>query len=158
MSHSIRQAKNGDEHIIHDYICKLADYEKLHQRVQVTLDDITRDFFGSHPRVFCDLGFWNGRPAGFSIWFYDYSTFRGRAGIYLEDLFVDEDMRGHGIGKALFCYLAQRCTDEKLLRLKWSVLDWNAPSIAFYDSLGAVAQKEWLGYDLTGDALQGLAT
>ena len=158
MSLSVRQAKTGDDQIIHDFICKLADYEKLRHRVQVTLADINRDFFGNTPRVFCDLAFWNGRPAGFSIWFYDYSTFRGRAGIYLEDLFVDEDVRGHGIGKALFGNLAQRCADEKLPRLKWSVLDWNAPSIAFYDSLGAVMQKEWLGYDLTGDALQGLAT
>jgi GNAT superfamily N-acetyltransferase len=158
MSISVRKARTDDDHVIYDFICKLADYEKLRHRVEVTLADINRDFFSSRPRVFCDLAFWEERPAGFAIWFYDYSTFRGRAGIYLEDLFVDEGMRGHGIGKALLRALAQRCVDEKLPRLRWSVLDWNTPSIAFYESLGAMSQKEWIGYDLTSDALQGLAT
>jgi GNAT superfamily N-acetyltransferase len=96
--------------------------------------------------------------SGFALWFYNYSTFRGRAGIYLEDLFVDDAMRGKGIGKALLKHLAQRCVKEGLPRLQWWVLDWNAPSIEFYKSLGAVPQGEWTVFRVSGDALSRLAT
>ncbi len=97
------------------------------------------------------------KPAGFALWFYNYSTFRGRAGIYLEDLFVDDAMRGKGIGKALLKHLAQRCVKEGLPRLQWWVLDWNAPSIEFYKSLGAVPQDEWTVFRVSGEALDKLA-
>ena len=158
MSLTIRQAAQGDEKLVHDYILKLAHYERLGHEVEATVVDIREGLFGKRPRAHCDLAFWNERPAGFALWFYNYSTFRGRAGIYLEDLFVDEDMRGKGIGKALLQHLAKRCVEEGLPRLQWWVLDWNAPSIAFYKSLGAVPQNEWTVYRVSGDALKELAS
>jgi GNAT superfamily N-acetyltransferase len=96
---SIRQAVPGDEQIVFDYICKLADYESLRHEVAATVGDIRESLFGATPRAYCDLAFWNGKPAGFALWFYNYSTFRGRAGIYLEDLFVDDAMRGKGMAR-----------------------------------------------------------
>ena len=157
MSLLIRQAVSGDEQLVFDYIVKLAVYEELRHEVKATVDDIREGLFGAAPRAVCDLAFWNGEPAGFALWFYNYSTFRGRAGIYLEDLFVDDAMRGKGIGKALLKHLAQRCVKEGLPRLQWWVLDWNAPSIAFYKSLGAEPQDEWTVYRVSGAALDKLA-
>ena len=157
MSLAIRQAVAGDEALVYGYIRKLAAYEKLDHEVGATADDIRDSLFGPAPRAFCDLAYWNRQPAGFALWFYNYSTFRGRAGIYLEDLFVDEGMRGLGIGKALLRHLARRCVAEGLPRLQWWVLDWNAPSIEFYKSLGAVPQDEWTVFRVSGDALQKLA-
>ncbi len=157
MTLSIRNAISGDEQLVYDYVCKLADYEKLRHKVTTTVSNIAESLFGANPRVFCDLAFWNGEPAGFALWFYNYSTFRGRAGIYLEDLFVDEALRGKGIGKSLLLHLAKRCVAEGLPRLQWSVLDWNAPTIAFYKSLGAVPQDEWTIYNVADGALQKLA-
>jgi GNAT superfamily N-acetyltransferase len=110
------------------------------------------------PRAHCDIAMWNGEVAGMALWFYNYSTFLGRAGIYLEDLFVRPAFRGHGIGKSLIAYLAQRCIDENLSRLQWSVLDWNAPSIAFYESLGADVMREWLACRMSRKAIDTLAT
>jgi GNAT superfamily N-acetyltransferase len=153
----IRQAAPGDEQLVFDYVCKLADYESLRHEVEATVADIRESLFGATPRAVCDLAFWNDEPAGFALWFYNYSTFRGRAGIYLEDLFVDDAMRGRGIGKALLQHLAKRCVDEGLPRLQWWVLDWNAPSIEFYKSLGAVPQDEWTVFRVSGDALEKLA-
>lgn len=157
MSLHIREAVPGEEQIVFDFICKLADYEKLRHEVQATAADIGESLFGTAPKVHCDLALWDGKPAGFALWFYNYSTFRGRAGIYLEDLFVDDAMRGKGIGKALLRHLARRCVKEGLPRLQWWVLDWNAPSIAFYKSLGAVPQDEWTVYRVSGEALERLA-
>ena len=157
MSLTIRQAVAGDEALVYGYICKLAAYEKLSHEVEATADDIRDSLFGPAPRAFCDLACWNSQPAGFALWFYNYSTFRGRAGIYLEDLFVDEEKRGLGIGKSLLRHLARRCVAEGLPRLQWWVLDWNAPSIDFYKSLGAMAQDEWTVFRVSGDALEKLA-
>ena len=109
------------------------------------------------PRVFCDIAEVEGRPVGFAVWFYSYSTFRGRHGIYLEDLFVETAARGLGAGKALLAGLARRCRDEGLPRLDWAVLDWNAPSIAFYDALGAETLDGWTTRRLTGAPLERLA-
>ena len=114
MSLLIRQAVPGDEQLVFDYVCKLADYENLRHEVAATVGDIRESLFGVTPRAYCDLAFWNGEPAGFALWFYNYSTFRGRAGIYLEDLFVDDAMRGKGIGKALLKHLAQRCLKGRI--------------------------------------------
>jgi GNAT superfamily N-acetyltransferase len=158
MSLDIRQAVSGDEHLVFDYICKLAEYEKLRHEVKATVEDIRLGLFSDTPRAVCDLAFWNGRPAGFALWFYNYSTFSGRAGIYLEDLFVDQSMRGLGIGKSLLQHLARRCVTEGLRRLQWSVLDWNAPSIDFYKSLGAEPQDEWTVFRVSGPALHKLAS
>jgi GNAT superfamily N-acetyltransferase len=153
----IRAAERSDAALILGFVRKLAEYERLLHEVAASEADIVRDLFGENPRVFCDIALWGGAPAGFALWFHSYSTFRGRHGLYLEDLFVEPAYRGRGIGKALLIRLAQRCRAEGLDRLEWSVLDWNAPSIEFYKSLGALARDEWTVFRLTGDALKNLA-
>lgn len=153
----VRPATADDADLILEFIQALADYEKLAHEAQATLNDIRRDLFGPKPRAFCDIAEIAGAPVGFALWFYNYSTFRGRAGIWLEDLFVRPEARGAGAGKALLAGLARRCAAENLARLEWSVLDWNAPSIAFYDSLGALTMNEWTTRRMEGEALQGLA-
>ena len=157
MSVTTRVASPADIPLILEFIRDLADYERLLHEVEATEADIRRDLFGENPRCFCDIAEDNGQPVGFALWFYNYSTFRGRAGIYLEDLFVKPDFRGGGAGKALLRRLAQRCVDADLGRLEWAVLNWNAPSIAFYDSLGASAKDDWTVRRLDGEALAALA-
>jgi len=154
---AIRAATADDAALILTFIQALADYEKLAHEAQATTDDIRRDLFGEPPRAFCDIAEIDDAPVGFALWFYNYSTFRGRAGIWLEDLFVKPEARGAGAGKALLAALARRCVTEELGRLEWSVLDWNAPSIAFYDSLGALAMDEWTTRRMEGQALLRLA-
>ena len=153
----VRSATPADAGLIHQFILDLADYEKLLDTVQATEADTTAALFGDNPRAFADIAELDGQPVGFSLWFYNYSTFVGRHGIWLEDLFVQPSARGSGAGKALLANLAKRCVDEGLGRLEWSVLDWNAPSIAFYDSLGAAAMDEWIIRRLTGDGIRKLA-
>ena len=157
MAITIRAASPADTPLILQFINELAEYERLSHEVTASESDIRRDLFGENPRCFCDIAEDKGRPVGFALWFYNYSTFRGRAGIYLEDLFVKPDFRGGGAGKALLRRLAQRCVDADLGRLEWAVLNWNAPSIAFYDSLGASAKDDWTVRRLDGDALVRLA-
>lgn len=157
MAVSIRAATPGDAALILRFIVALADYEKLLDEVEATEADIARDLFGAVPRAFCDIAEIDGEPAGFALWFYSYSTFVGRHGIYLEDLFVDPAARGAGAGKALLQNLARRCVAEGLGRLEWTVLDWNAPAIGFYDGLGAEAMGGWTARRLTGEALAALA-
>lgn len=154
---SVRPAVPTDGDLILQFIRDLAEYEKLLDDVRATRDDITVALFGDNPKAFCDIAEIDGRPAGFALWFYNFSTFVGRHGIYLEDLFVRPEARGSGAGKALLANLARRCVDEDLGRLEWAVLDWNAPSIAFYDSLGAAAMDEWIVRRMTGEALRKLA-
>ena len=157
MSVTIRPAAREDAALIHAFIRELAEYEKLTEDVTASEADIARSLFCASPRVFCDIAEWNGEPAGFALWFYNFSTFRGAHGIYLEDLFVRPQFRGHGLGKALLVNLAQRAVAEGCARVEWAVLDWNAPSIAFYQSLGAVPMDEWTVFRLTGKALEKLA-
>ena len=157
MSVVIRPAAPIDAPLILQFIRDLAAYEKLLHEVEATEDDIRRDLFGENPRCFCDIAEHEGAPVGFALWFYNYSTFRGRAGIYLEDLFVKPEARGLGAGKALLRRLAQRVVEADLGRLEWWVLDWNAPSIAFYDSLGAKPMSDWTVRRLDGEALRALA-
>jgi GNAT superfamily N-acetyltransferase len=154
----VRVATVGDAPLILSFIRELAEYERLLHEVEATEADIRRDLFGENPRSFCEIAEHDGQPVGFALWFYNYSTFRGRAGIYLEDLFVRTEARGVGAGKALLRRLAQRCLDADLGRLEWAVLNWNAPSIAFYDSLGASAKTEWTVRRLDGEALETLAS
>lgn len=154
---NIRNVHLEDIHEVYALICELADYEKLRHEVDATEADIADALFGANPRVFAEIAEWKGEVAGFSLWFYNYSTFRGRHGLYLEDLYVRPAFRGHSIGKALIVSLAQRCVTEDLARFQWSVLDWNTPSIEFYKSLGAKMTPEWLGCRVEGEALGKLA-
>ena len=157
MTLTIRPARPDEAGLVLDFIKALAEYEKLADRVVATEAEIAAALFGENPRAFCDIAEWNGEPAGFDVWFYTYSTFSGRHGIWLEDLFVHPQFRGHGIGKALMSSLAKRCLDEGLPRLAWWVLNWNEPSRVFYRSLGAKAQDEWTVKRLDGEALARLA-
>jgi len=157
MSLTIRRAVAGEAELVLGFIRELAAYERLAHEVDATPEAIDEALFGESPRVFCDIAEWDGEPVGFALWFYNFSTFRGRHGIYLEDLFVRDAMRGRGIGKALLSRLARRCLDEGLTRLEWWVLDWNEPSIAFYRSIGAQAMDEWTVQRVTGEALEQLA-
>jgi GNAT superfamily N-acetyltransferase len=154
---TIRPARRDDAALILGFVQELAAYERLAHEVEASEADILRDLFGAAPRVFCDIAEAAGAPIGFALWFYSYSTFRGRHGVYLEDLFVRPEMRRLGAGRALLQSLAQRCIDERLGRLEWAVLDWNAPAIGFYDSLGAAAMDAWTVRRLTGEALARLA-
>lgn len=157
MSVHIRPAAPGDERLIHSLIRELADYERLSHEVDSDETMIADALFCALPRAFCEIAEWRGKPAGFALWFYNYSTFRGRYGLYLEDLFVRPKFRGCGIGKALLAHLARRCKQDGLARFEWSVLDWNTPSIDFYKGLGAEAMDDWTIFRVTGDALDKLA-
>jgi GNAT superfamily N-acetyltransferase len=157
MTVSVRPARRSDTPVIYDFIRQLAAYEKLLATVQATERDIAEALFGPAPRASCEIAEADSEPVGFALWFYTFSTFRGRAGIYLEDLFVLPQARGLGAGKALLANLARRCIEEKLGRLEWAVLDWNAPALAFYDRLGAQAMDEWTVRRLSGPALAALA-
>lgn len=157
MTVRVRPARVDDVELVHAMIRELAVYEKLEHALEAKPADIAGLLFGPRPAAFCDIVEVDGAPAGFALWFYSVSTFKGRRGIYLEDLFVQEAHRGKGAGLALLKTLARRCRDEGLGRLEWAVLDWNAPSIAFYDSLGADAMTDWITRRLTGKALAELA-
>ena len=153
----VRPAQPSDTSVVHALIRELAEYEKLLDQVVATEADTAAALFGENPRVFCDIAEWDGAPAGFALWFYNFSTFRGAYGIYLEDLFVRPQFRGNGIGKALLVSLARRAVAEGCARLDWAVLDWNTPSISFYEKLGARPITGWTGYRLTNEALTRLA-
>lgn len=157
MSVLVRAARESDTALIFDLVRELAVYEKLGDTVDATPDAIAGALFGKEPRLFCDIAEWNGEAAGFALWFLNFSTFRGRHGIYLEDLFVRPAFRGRGLGKALMAQLARRCVEQGLARFEWSVLDWNAPSIAFYKSIGANVMDDWKICRLSGPALQAFA-
>lgn len=153
MSTTIRRAVAGDEALVHRYICALAEYEKLRHEVTASVADVAAALFSDQPKAYCEIASWAGEPCGMALWFYNFSTFHGRHGVYLEDLFVDPAQRGKGIGKALLQHLAQICQAEGLTRLQWWVLDWNEPAIEFYKSIGAQPMDEWTTYRLSGAAL-----
>jgi GNAT superfamily N-acetyltransferase len=138
-------------------IRELAGYQKLDHQVEATDAMIDAALFGDNPQLYCEIAEWNHEPAGFAIWFHNFSTFSGRPGIYLEDLFVRPAQRGKGIGKALLVHLAKECVENGWSRLQWSVLNWNTPAIEFYKSLGAVLLDEWTICRLDGPALTALA-
>ena len=157
MSLTIRRARPDEAGLVFSLVRELADYEKLLHEVHASEADIAEALFGANPRLICDIAEWHGEPAGFAVWFVNFSTFAGRHGIYLEDLFVRPALRGKGIGKALLVHLAKQCLANGWSRLQWAVLDWNAPSIAFYKSLGAVMLDDWTLCRVSGPALTRLA-
>jgi GNAT superfamily N-acetyltransferase len=157
MSLKIRRARPDEAGLVLSLVRELAEYEKLSHEVEATESMMADALFGGNPRLFCDIAEWNGEVAGFAVWFINFSTFSGRSGIYLEDLFVRPVLRGKGIGKALLSHLAKVCVTRGWSRLQWSVLDWNTPSIEFYKSLGAVLVDEWKLCRLGGPALTALA-
>jgi GNAT superfamily N-acetyltransferase len=153
----IRPARRSDAADIHLLVRELADYERSADQVVASEEDLRRALFGEQPAVFALVAEHEGSVAGFALWFLNYSTWTGRHGIYLEDLYVTPVLRGHGYGRALLAQLARICVERGYGRLEWSVLDWNAPAIGFYASLGAVPMDEWTVNRLTGPALLALA-
>jgi GNAT superfamily N-acetyltransferase len=153
----LRRARPGDEDGILGCIRALAEYEKEPDAVQATPGDLRESLFGASPSVFGHVVEKDGQIIAIAVWFLNYSTWTGRNGIYLEDLFVRESERRHGYGRALLTALARLCTERGYRRLEWSVLDWNEPSIRFYRSIGAVGLDEWTVQRLAGDALARLA-
>ena len=155
---TIRPATPADVPLILEFIRELADYERDPQAAVATQADLLRDGFGPEPKFRVDIAEWSDEPAGFAFSFWNYSTWQGRPGLYLEDLFVRPRFRGKGIGKALLVHLARVALKNNCGRLVWQVLDWNTPAIEFYESLGAKTMKEWLTMRVTDDALVRLAT
>jgi GNAT superfamily N-acetyltransferase len=153
----IRKAEARDVPVMLQFIRELAEYERDPSAVVATEADLLRDGFGESPRFFCLVAEWSGQPAGFAFYFHTYSTWLGRWGLYLEDLFVRPAFRGKGIGKALLVELARIGVSEKIGRMNWQVLDWNQPAIDFYDRIGARRLTEWVTYRLAGEALERLA-
>ena len=153
----IRNATVNDLALILFFIRQLAEYEREPDAVIATEADLLRDGFGPQPKFRCALAEWEGKPAGFAFFHYNYSTWRGQPGLYLEDLFVLTEMRGKGIGKALLQHLAQVAVEENCYGIRWMVLEWNQPAIQFYDALGAKLLDEWETMLLSGDALKQLA-
>ena len=153
---TLRPAVPTDAPLILAYIRELADYEKEPDAAVATEADIQRYAFSEHPLVHVTMAEWAGQPAGFALWFLNFSTWEGKPGIYLEDLFVRPAHRGRGIGKALLCHLAARAVREGWSRFVWQVLDWNTPAIEFYEAHGARIMHPWLTCRVEGEALQRL--
>jgi GNAT superfamily N-acetyltransferase len=154
---NIRPATPADVPLILEFIHGLAEYERDPQASVAAEADLLRDGFGPEPKFRVDIAEWSGEPAGFAFYFWNYSTWQGKPGLYLEDLFVWPRFRGKGIGKALLVHLARVALKNNCGRFVWQVLDWNTPAIDFYKSLGATIMKEWLTMRVTGDALVRLA-
>ena len=158
MSVVIRPAKVGDLADIFRFIHALAEYEKAPNEVLLSITDLEQSFFGVNPQVYCLLSELDGVVTGIAIWHLNYSTWLGKHGMYLEDLFVDPKYRGSGHGKALLVRLAQICIEKGYPRFQWWVLDWNELAIDFYKSLGAQPMDEWTVFRLTGNSLKKLAS
>lgn len=153
----IRFATEEDVPLLLRFIKELAEYEKLSHEVSATEEILRDSLFGDRSVAEAMLAHRGDEPAGFALFFHNFSTFLGRPGIYLEDLYVRPEFRGSGIGRALLAYLAKLAKERDCGRLEWWVLDWNEPSIGFYESLGAVAMDDWTVYRVTGDALDKLS-
>ena len=152
----IRFACKNDAGLILDFIKKLADYEKRLSEVVAT-EDYIREFFFKRKIAEAIIGEYDGKPVGFAVFFYNFSTFIGRPGIYIEDMYVNPAARSKGIGTLMFAFIAKLAVERKCARLEWTVLHWNEPSIDFYKKMGAVAKDEWEIYKMDGIALQELA-
>ena len=153
----IRPARKEEVGIVLQLIHDLAHYEKAPNEVEATEKELLATIFIDNPKVFCDVVDVDGEIVGMAIWFLNYSTWQGKHGIYLEDLFIKPEYRGHGYGKALLKHLAKICDEKGYGRFQWWVLDWNSPAIEFYRSLGAVAMDEWTVYRVSGEPLTSLA-
>ena len=157
MTLTIRPATPADLPLIAQFIRDLADYEKLAHEVRFDEAKLHENLFGARPYAEVVIGEIDGAAQGFALFFHNFSTFEGRPGIYLEDLFVRPEARGSGLGKALLAHLASLVVARDCARLEWSVLDWNAPAIGFYQSLGAKLMDEWTVMRVDGEALTTLA-
>ena len=153
----IREANRNDVTAIHKLIVELAIYEREPDAVIATIADIEESLFCKNPVAFCHVAEIDGQIVGIAIWFLNYSTWLGKAGLYLEDLFVKPEFRGKGLGLELMKTLAKLCVERNFERFQWWVLDWNEPSINFYKSIGAEAMDEWTVYRLSGKALKSFA-
>jgi GNAT superfamily N-acetyltransferase len=149
----IRFATKDNVPLLREFICALAEYERLSGECFATDEKLERTLFGEKPAAEALIAYFDGQPAGFALFFHNYSTFLAQPGLYLEDLFVKPELRRRGIGQALFRRLAQIACERGCGRFEWSALDWNTPAIQFYDRMGAKAMSEWTVYRLTGDAL-----
>jgi GNAT superfamily N-acetyltransferase len=157
MTLHIRAAEAADSDLIFRFIVDLAEYEKLAHEVKTSPEGLAARLFGPRPYAEVALAELDGAPVGFALFFHNFSTFEGKPGLYLEDLYVRPEARGTGAGKALLAHLAALAVERDCARLEWSVLDWNAPSIAFYEAMGARAMDEWTVYRVDGGALTALA-
>ena len=153
----IRPARTADIPAIHQMITDLATYERREREVSATEDDLRAALLARPTSLFAHVAEDDGQVAGFALWYLNYSTWLGRHGIYLEDLYVQPERRGQSHGRALLAELAKICVERGYGRLDWSVLDWNSPARRFYEALGAVAVDDWVIYRLTGPALHALA-
>ena len=153
----IEAATRNDAPLILAFIKELAVYEKLAHEVVATEETLAETLFGKHPYAEVVIALYDGQPVGYALFFHTFSTFVGRPGLYLEDVYVQPSMRGKGVGKALMTHLARLAVDRKCRRFEWSVLNWNEPSIGFYKSLGAKPMDEWTVYRLAGESLERLA-
>lgn len=153
----VRRATVEDVALVLTFIQKLARYEKLEDRCVATEADLAKTLFGENPSGEVLLAFEGDAPAGFAVYFFSYSTFLGKRGLYLEDLFVEPERRGRGIAKRIFAELLRIARDRECGRFEWSVLNWNTPAIEFYEKLGAKAQREWILYRMEAQQISRLA-
>ncbi len=153
----LRPAQFKDSALIAAYIHELAEFERLSHECYADAGLLEKWLFGDTPRAYCVLAEWDGKPAGFALYFYNFSTFLAKPGLYLEDLFIRPEFRRKGIARKIFAYLAQKAVSDGCGRLEWWVLNWNEDALTFYKSLGAVSMDEWTVQRITGDALAALA-
>jgi GNAT superfamily N-acetyltransferase len=153
----IKPAQEGDAPLILSFIKQLAEYERLAQEVTATVESLRATLFGARPFAEAAIGYYQNQPVAFALFFHNYSTFLGKPGLYLEDLFVIPEMRGKGLGREMLAYLARLAKERNCGRLEWWVLDWNEPAIDFYKKLGATPMSDWTVFRLAGEALEKLA-
>ncbi len=154
---TIRDATEADTALVLWFIKQLAEYEKLTQEVEATEEKISKALFGPKPYAEVLIGEYRSEPVGFALFFHNFSTFMGKPGLYLEDIFIIPEMRGRGFGKIMLQFLARIAVERDCGRMEWAVLDWNEPSIQFYESIGARLMKEWIINRLSGEQLSSLA-